>query len=81
MPTESQIAASHLYANLMEEIKIRTGAIDIGTSGQLPLMAPLVTEFCFLQLRMICELIALGCKIARNSDPLRGGFASNRDPL
>jgi hypothetical protein len=64
MATQEQLAASALYANIMAEVKYRTDAIDAGTGGKLPLSAPLIREFCYLQLRMICELIALGCLVA-----------------
>lgn len=64
MPNQTQLAASALYANLMTEIKIRITAINTGTLNQLPVPPPIVKEFCFLQVRMICELIALGCLVA-----------------
>lgn len=65
MPTKEQLAASELYANIMAEIKIRIGAIDAGTGGNLPVLAPqLIKEFAHLQIRFICELIALGCLVA-----------------
>lgn len=60
----NELATSELYANIMEEIKHRIAAIDTGTMNQLPVAAPFVREFCYLQLRMICELIALGCLVA-----------------
>ena len=64
LPTHAQFAASQLYANIMTEIKIRIAAINTGTMNQLPIPPPLVKEFAFLQFRMICELIALGCLTA-----------------
>ncbi len=54
----------HLYAGLMEAIKIRISAIDAGTLGRLPLPAQIIREFCFLQIRLICELLALACLVA-----------------
>lgn len=55
-----------LYANLMTEIKIRMRAINSASINQQLSVkgGPLAQEFCFLQLRMICELIALGCLVA-----------------
>lgn len=53
-----------LYANLLEEVKARLDAINKGLTGQLPLHGLLVREFCYLQLRMCCELIALGSLVA-----------------
>ncbi len=64
MPTKDQTAAMKLYADIMEEIKYRIAAIDAGTSNELPVNPLFVQEFCFLQIRMICELIALGCLVA-----------------
>ena len=53
-----------LYSALMEEIKIRLGAIEHAVKGQTHLVGPLVREFSYLQLRMICEVIALGSLVA-----------------
>jgi hypothetical protein len=64
MPTQAQFNASVLYADLMTEIKVRIGAINAGTLNRLPVPPQIVKEFCFLQIRMICELIALGCLTA-----------------
>jgi hypothetical protein len=65
MPTTSQTKMMRLYANIMQEIKIRIWAINAGVGGHLPVLPPpIVQEHCFLQLRMICELIALSCLVA-----------------
>jgi hypothetical protein len=66
MPTQNQLDAASLYGGIMEEIKIRISAIDAGTGGILgPHLHPLIIrEHCYLQLRMICELIAIGCLVA-----------------
>jgi hypothetical protein len=60
-PIISEKATAELYAGILEEIKHRINAINTGTNNQIPVPAPLVREFCYLQIRMICELIALGC--------------------
>jgi hypothetical protein len=54
-----------LYKKLMSEIKLRTGAIDrILERIKPPALAPndgfVGVESCILQIRFICELIALG---------------------
>lgn len=53
-----------LYAALMEEVKLRLRAIGVRvpmlSSPSAPADAFLDAEFCFLQIRMICELVALG---------------------
>ena len=64
MATKRQLSAMDLYANLMAEVKVRMTSIEMACSGQTGLPGPLVREFCFLQLRLICELIALGCLTA-----------------
>jgi hypothetical protein len=49
------------YAELMAEIKLRTEAIDAVLAGNVSLRAKIAEELCYLQLRMICETIAIGC--------------------
>ncbi len=51
------------YCSLMEEIKLRYEVIT--TCLTKPVLRPrIMYELCYLQLRMICELIALGCLVA-----------------
>jgi hypothetical protein len=54
----------NLYAAIMGEVKLRIAAINTGTMSHIPVPPPLVKEFCFLQIRMICKLVALGCLVA-----------------
>ena len=56
---------TRLYCNLMEEIKPRLAVINgvlTGVCGPMP--KRIAQEFCYLQLRLICELIALACLVA-----------------
>jgi len=56
-----------LYIAVAEEFKVRVSAINFALGGamaQLPAADSIAAEFCYLQLRMMCELIALGCLIA-----------------
>ena len=63
MLTSKQSKALEIYANLMAEAKHRIAAIDTeARRSNTPVL--FVREFCFLQLRMLCELIALGCLTA-----------------
>jgi hypothetical protein len=62
--TPEQEAAVTLYRGLMEEVKIRLKAIETAAMGSTTLHGVIAREVCFLQLRMICELIALGCLVA-----------------
>ena len=53
-----------LYAGIMEEVKFRMTAIEALIRGQINIHPGLIHEMSFLQLRMICELMALGCLVA-----------------
>jgi hypothetical protein len=64
MATQSELKALELYGGLMEEVKLRIGAIDHCTLNRSGLAPHFVKDFCYLQLRMICELIAIGCLVA-----------------
>jgi hypothetical protein len=64
MATKKQDAAINLYAKLMEEAKSRLACVSLAVNGKTGLPGPAVREFCFLQFRMICELISLGCLTA-----------------
>lgn len=59
-PDEKAMAT---YRSLMVEVKYRTEAIDQVLSRQLPLRGKIGEELCYLQLRMICELLAIGCLV------------------
>src|SRR5215207_6975630 len=62
--TKEQMASIQLYADLLGEAKIRIGIINHFITGKAELPGPLIRESAFLQLRMLCELIALGCLVA-----------------
>jgi hypothetical protein len=64
MPTESQVSMMNNYALLMEEAKQRIDWLNILLSGNTGLPNTAIQEFGFLQLRILCELIALGCLTA-----------------
>src|SRR4051794_23321534 len=53
-----------LYIGLMYEIRTRIDTIQICINEQTGLNRPIEWEICFLQLRKICELIALSCLAA-----------------
>jgi hypothetical protein len=62
--TEAEVdAAMMVYGGLMGEAKYRLNWIRYGLTNRTGLPMPMVREYCFLQLRMICELIALGCLV------------------
>src|SRR6187401_3241387 len=69
MISKDQQRAMDLYAAMLEEVKLRIASIESATAGLLKLHPVIVREFCYLQLRMICELIALGCLTAHGDVP------------
>ena len=52
------------YANLMNEVKVRFDCINRIIHQPMGFPAPIKREFCYLQLRFLCELIALSCLVA-----------------
>ncbi|WP_310498471.1 hypothetical protein [Sandarakinorhabdus sp.] len=60
-------SASTTYRGLLVEIKYRTEAISAVLNKEVPLRAKIAEELCYLQLRMICELIAIGCLVIHGS--------------
>jgi hypothetical protein len=62
-----------IYAGFMHEIKLRLVSIEstlgIIADAAAEETAFLYAEFCYLQLRMICELIALAALVAHNELP------------
>lgn len=67
--TAKQQKTLELYASLMEEIKLREASALQVIQGQLALPAPLGHEYCYLQIRMIIETIALGCLVMHGDIP------------
>jgi hypothetical protein len=58
-----------LYAGLMEEIKRRTEVVKSAMDGQFQMPAMTAFELCYLQLRKICESLALGCIVVHGDVP------------
>jgi hypothetical protein len=58
-----------LYCDLMEEIKRRTDVVYTITQGRVAVPEIVGVELTYLQLRMICELIALACLTAHGDVP------------
>jgi hypothetical protein len=67
------LSAGHqIYADLMDEARIRIHAIR-DTINLLDSWSPrLLQEFVYLQLRTLCETIALGCLVAHGDVTNRG---------
>jgi hypothetical protein len=69
-----------LYCTLMDEIKTRHLFLRTAAAGNLPIHPKIAYEFCFLQLRMICELIAIACVVAHGDlDVSQSGKMRNED--
>jgi hypothetical protein len=69
MANNLQPSAVRLYCDLMEEIKRRGEVVQNVTRGQIPVPKIVGLEVCYLQLRMICELIALCCLTVHGDVP------------
>jgi hypothetical protein len=63
-PTKMQVAAMQTYASALREIKTRLEMAERLITGDAGNNSHLTKEFCYLQLRMVCELIALACLAA-----------------
>jgi hypothetical protein len=54
-----------LYGRLMNEIRARLDAVEVMRKRLIPYVAPYISfESEYLQLRIVCELIAVGCLLA-----------------
>jgi hypothetical protein len=59
--TFSERDAVRRYLLLMHELGIRVDLVARACDGRLSLSPPYAREYCYLQFRRVCELIALGC--------------------
>lgn len=64
MPSSEDQAALKNYTGLMVEARARALSINTLTRDQRGIPSPLVHEYCVLQIRMICEIVALSCLVA-----------------
>ncbi len=69
MPKIDIPALRVLYCNIMSEIKGRHELLAEIARGKYGLPSVAANEFIYLELRMICELIALGCLAAHGDIP------------
>lgn len=67
-PTEEDVVQDK-YKNILEEAFIRCFSIDAMIRAAPGLRPGLIREYFFLQLRMTCELIALGCLVCHGDIP------------
>jgi len=64
MADPEDIEARHTYLDLMVEAKARILGINTLIQDQRGIPSPLVREYGVLQIRMLCEIIGLGCLVA-----------------
>ncbi|MNT24586.1 hypothetical protein D3C72_1600640 [compost metagenome] len=62
--TPEQARALKVYSLLMGEVRVRTDAMLRFAGADEAFPTPTGGEAAFLQLRLVCELIALGCLVA-----------------
>jgi hypothetical protein len=65
-----------LYADLMDEARIRIHALRDAIDARNLWVPRLLQEFAYLQLRMLCETVAIGCLIAHGDIVDRKTFKS-----
>lgn len=61
MRTFDEASAVRNYLKHMHEVVIRLELVSAACHGKLNLTPPYALEYCYLQYRRICELLALGC--------------------
>lgn len=76
MSKKPSVTTLDLYCGLMEEIKIRVKSISTVLTGQMapPFPGAIAREHCFVQLRMICEVLAIGCVVIHNQTSAVNAF-------
>lgn len=62
--SEEQSKAITKYANILDEARTRILGINTILSGTSTLPAWITAELVYMQLRMLCELVAVGCLVA-----------------
>lgn len=84
MATEKQRGAIPFYSALMEEFKERLGALNfiLYHVEQDSIPRRILEELGYLQLRMMCELTAIGCLVAHGdiagASGLKGEYAADK---
>jgi hypothetical protein len=68
-PSKDLQKSCQTYARLMQEIKRRHSVIAEVLNQAIPMPEMAAFEFCYLQLRKICEVFALGCLAVHGDIP------------
>jgi len=72
-------AAVRGYLRLMHELAIRVDLVARACTGELNLSPPYAREYCYLQFRRICELVALGCLQLHGDLPAARSSAAKKE--
>ncbi|WP_157288563.1 hypothetical protein [Uliginosibacterium gangwonense] len=67
------------YLRLMYELAIRIALVARACTGELNLSPPYAREYCYLQFRRICELVALGCLQLHGDLPAARSSAAKKE--
>ncbi len=77
--TFTENAAVRSYLRLMHELAIRVELVARACTGELNLSPPYAREYCYLQFRRICELVALGCLQLHGDIPAAQSSAAKKE--
>jgi hypothetical protein len=69
-----------IYVDLMDEARLRIHAMRDAIVAKDHWVPRLLQEFVYLQLRMLCEIIAIGCLVAHGDVKSRGTLKSWKVP-
>jgi hypothetical protein len=69
-----------IYADLMDEARLRIHAMRDAINARDRWVPRLLQEFCYLQLRMLCEIIAVGCLVAYGEAKTKAALKLWRPP-
>lgn len=67
------------YLRLMHELAIRVDLVARACTGELTLTPPYAREYCYLQFRRVCELVALGCLQLHGDLPAASSSAAKKE--
>src|SRR5689334_9351620 len=67
MTAAPQKSPLHLYALLMERLKLRMAAISWLLRNEHPWPPAITQDSCYLQLRFVCETVAIACLVAHGN--------------
>lgn len=62
--TQAELHMQGQYADILNEVRTRIEALQTIVEGTASLQPWLTAELIYLQLRMLCELVAVGCLVA-----------------